>query len=208
MTVRASDADASSNGVATFETNLAQVTDQRATQLFSLDRKSGQVSLKRDLGLRDVQEPVYLPIIVTDEAVPSERKTSTTTLTVVGAVADGGESVGAFSQGLYETVVRENAPVGTPIGQVDLETAGVAASFYVSDCRSSRGSKRGLFAVDRETGQVRTASVIDREVEGSEVVIDIVAVSSTDGSLITTKMKVRENSMPCRSLFLLYYYCK
>ena len=80
--------------------------------------------------------------------------------------------VKSFSQNLYSGSVRENTPVGTPIGAVQLEGGGADSQeeveFYVSDCRSSaRGRHRGLFDVDRTSGQVRTASIVDREQEGS-----------------------------------------
>ena len=103
--------------------------------------------------------------------------------------------VKSFSQNLYSGSVRENTPVGTPIGAVQLEGGGADSQdeveVYVSDCRSSaRGRHRGLFDVDRTSGQVRTASIVDREQEGSEVIIDIVAISTLDGSMATTQMKV------------------
>ena len=104
--------------------------------------------------------------------------------------------VKSFSQNLYSGSVRENTPVGTPIGAVQLEGGGAdqtqeEVEFYVSDCRSSaRGRHRGLFDVDRTSGQVRTASIVDRETEGSEVIIDLVAISTLDGSMATTQMKV------------------
>ena len=95
LTLSAADEDSGSNGVSTFETNLAAVTDQRVLQLLSLDRKSGRLSLKTDLTLRDLRttsssESLYYPIIVTDEAVPSERKTSTATLTIVAGTTEPG----------------------------------------------------------------------------------------------------------------------
>ena len=95
LTLSAADEDSGSNGVSTFETNLAAVTDQRVLQLLSLDRKSGRLSLKTDLTLRDLRtstgvESLYYPVIVTDEAVPSERKTSTATLTIVAGTTEPG----------------------------------------------------------------------------------------------------------------------
>ena len=98
LTLSATDEDSGSNGVSIFETNLAAVTDQRVLQLLSLDRKSGRLSLKTDLTLRDLRtstsgsgvESLYYPVIVTDEAVPSERKTSTATLTIVAGTTEPG----------------------------------------------------------------------------------------------------------------------
>ena len=95
LTLSAADEDSGSNGVSTFETNLAAVTDQRVLQRLSLDRKSGRLSLKTDLTLRDLRtstgvESLYYPVIVTDEAVPSERKTSTATLTIVAGTTEPG----------------------------------------------------------------------------------------------------------------------
>ena len=96
LTLSAADEDSGSNGVSTFETNLAAVTDQRVLQLLSLDRKSGRLSLKTDLTLRDLRttstgvESLYYPVIVTDEAVPSERKTSTATLNIVAGTTEPG----------------------------------------------------------------------------------------------------------------------
>ena len=170
LTVRAIDQDASSNGVTTYEPQLN--ADPKVLQLFNLNRNTGQLTLKRDVSVLD-SEPLYLPIIVSDEAVPSERKSSTAVITIVGGQSVPGPN---FTKQLFKASVVENSPIGTPVGSVTLQSDS-DFKFYIVECKSARGKERGLFTVDQNSGQVRSARKIDREIEGSNVLLSIVALN-------------------------------
>lgn len=52
--------------------------------------------------------------------------------------------------------------------------------FYIVGCDSERGRERGLVTVDKSTGQIRTATKIDREMEGNKIMVQVVAIVGED----------------------------
>ena len=189
LTVRATDLDASSNGAVTYKIqDDGSPGSQRARRFFNLDSITGQLVLNQDVPLPE-RDPLQMIVVASDGAVPSVRKSSTATITVVGGRQQPGPS---FTTELYEARINENSPVGTPVGTVDLTdspTSGGRPQFYIVGCESERGKERGLFEVDKYSGQVRTVREIDREVEGSTILIHIVAL--VGGNLMSgCKMKV------------------
>jgi hypothetical protein len=76
--------------------------------------------------------------------------------------------------------MKENAPAGTLVASVSLVSAEEKADFFIVGCDSERGRERGLFSVDRSSGQIRTAAKVDREAEGDKVVLQVVAVVGED----------------------------
>ena len=185
--LEAEDEDAGSNGAVTFELG------SQATNFFDLNRRTGELTLTRDVATPD-RDPVYLEVIAKDEAVQSARRSATTTLTIVGGRSQPGPS---FSKELYRVSVKENSPMGTPVGSVQLEGSPGGARFYLVGCDSSKGQNRGIFVVDPVSGQVRTGGRVDRETEGDLVVLQIVAI---DGEGMSSgKMEVTvldENDSP------------
>ena len=193
MRVHAEDSDASSNGKLTYE--AASNIQSKASNLFRLDRDTGELRLKADLDLSKKtdfdKQAMYFPVIVRDDAVPSERKSATTTLTIV---APGYTEPGpSFTTEIYTATLKENTPIGTPVGTVGLVgrqefDADEPISFYIVGCESERrGKERGLFTIDSKSGQIRTARKIDREVEGNLARLNIVALvsSSRDENSVT-----------------------
>ena len=180
-TLEAEDEDAGSNGAVTFEVG----SDPAASNLYDLNRRTGKLTLIRDVATPD-RGPFYLEVIAKDEAVQSARRSATTTLTIVGGGSQPGPS---FSKELYRVSVKENSPMGTPVGSVQLEgSSSGGARFYLVACDSSKGQNRGIFVVDPVSGQVRTGGQVDRETEGDLVVLQIVAI---DGDrMSSTKMEV------------------
>ena len=77
----ARDDDANSNGVVSYQ--MASTDDG----LFSLDRRTGKLLLTRSV-TEPERDPVYLEVVARDEAVQSERKSATTTLTIIGKNID------------------------------------------------------------------------------------------------------------------------
>ena len=61
--------------------------------------------------------------------------------------------------------------------------------FFVVGCESENGKGRGLFTIDKYTGQVITDNEIDREVEGSTIILHIIALIGQD-KMSGTKVKI------------------
>ena len=79
LSVRASDRDTNSNGLVTYEL-------QQKSFLFKIDHYSGDISLQNRF---ERLEPVYqLVVVAADEAVQSERRSSSTTVTILGVEAE------------------------------------------------------------------------------------------------------------------------
>ena len=61
--------------------------------------------------------------------------------------------------------------------------------YFVVGCESERGKDRGLFTIDKYTGQVITENEIDREIEGSTIILHIIALIGQD-KMSGTKVKI------------------
>jgi hypothetical protein len=170
MAIKAVDDDASSNGIVTFRFSGEGNPTNRGP--LSLDQHTGQIILSRDVENPE-NEVLRIPVIVSDDAVPSVRRSSTTTVVVVPGREKPGPS---FTTELYRSTVKENSPAGTLVGTVSLGVTDENARFFVVGCDSERGRERGLFSIDQSTGQIRTSRKIDRETEGNKITIQIVAL--------------------------------
>ena len=170
MTIKAVDDDASSNGIVTFRFSGEGNPTNRGP--LSLDQHTGQIILSRDVENPE-NEVLRIPVIVSDDAVPSVRRSSTATIVVVPGREKPGPS---FTTELYRSTVKENSPAGTLVGTVSLGVTDENTRFFVVGCDSERGRERGLFSIDQTTGQIRTSRKIDRETEGNKITIQIVAL--------------------------------
>ena len=174
MTIRAIDDDASSNGIVTFRFSGEGSPSSRGP--LSLDQHTGQIILSRDIESPE-NDIIRIPIVVSDDAVPSVRRSATATVVVVPGREKPGPS---FTTDLYRSTVKENSPAGTLVGTVSLGVTDENAKFYLVGCESERGRERGLFSVDQSTGQIRTIRKIDREMEGNKITLQIVALTGDD----------------------------
>jgi hypothetical protein len=99
---------------------------------------------------RDVETPdrdvLRIPVIVSDDAVPSVRRSSTATVVVVPGREKPGPS---FTTDLYRSTVKENSPAGTLIGTVSLGVTDENAKFFIVGVDSERDRDRGLFTIDQ-----------------------------------------------------------
>lgn len=179
MRVQAEDADTSSNAAITYK--LREPSNQ-----VKLDPISGELILIQDFS-QDTQEPLLLNVIVSDGAVPSVRKSSSATITIIPGRAKPGLS---FTTELYEATLSENSPIGTPVITTALNgDAEDRVQYFVVECESKRGKGRGLFEVDKYTGQVMTTTELDREIEGSTIILHVIALIGND-QMSGTKVKI------------------
>ena len=101
LSVRATDADFLSNSDITYRL-------REPSRLVKIDLNSGEIKLMQDYS-NELEDPLTLTVIASDGAVPSVRKSSTATVTIIGGRSKPGLS---FSTELYEATVVENSPRG------------------------------------------------------------------------------------------------
>ena len=101
LTVRAQDKDYLSNSAITYRL-------REPSRLVKIDSNSGEIALMTDYS-NDLEDPLTLTVIASDGAVPSVRKSSTATVTIIGGRAKPGLS---FTTDLYEATVVENSAKG------------------------------------------------------------------------------------------------
>ena len=101
LTVRAKDKDFLSNSAITYRL-------REPSRLVKIDQTSGEIVLMKDYS-NELEDPLALTVVVSDGAVPSVRKSSTATVTIIGGRSKPGLS---FSTDLYEATVLENSPKG------------------------------------------------------------------------------------------------
>ena len=179
MTVHAEDKDSGSNAAISYRL-------QQLSPLVSIDSISGKVSLIQDYQ-RQLDEPLTLTVIASDGAVPSARKSSTATLTFIEGRPLPGLS---FATDLYEATLKENEPLETLVLSASLNgNPQEKVEYYIIGCESEKGQERGLFTIDKFTGEMKTNQIIDRETEGSTILVQIIALIGSD-KMSQTKAKI------------------
>nr|CAG4643690.1 EOG090X0007 [Lepidurus arcticus] len=191
LKVSAMDADANTNGLVTYELVAGDI------ELFSLDRTSGWLTLRKAVSSPETQ--YRLTVRATDEAVHAQRKSTETTLTVLGVGAAGlmddttishgnsstqSSSGPAFSKPVYASSVAENEPIGTSVISVSAKSIVhplAEIEYYVVNISASQGSWPSIlplaFDLDPKTGLLSTAASLDREVGVEEYALTVVAVT-------------------------------
>ncbi|XP_040031249.2 protocadherin Fat 2 isoform X1 [Gasterosteus aculeatus] len=152
--VESVDLDLGSGGLVTY--NLKNTEGG----IFHLDSSSGALILERELDFE--RRPVYnLTVRAVDHGLPRSLSSS---CFVEIQVLDVNENLHrpVFSEFVYEAGVMEDAAVGTSVVMLtasdkDMGRDGVVR-YHINE-----GSGLGVFAVDEETGVIRTTTALDRE---------------------------------------------
>ncbi|CAN8006312.1 unnamed protein product [Ixodes hexagonus] len=182
MKLEAIDVDANANGQVTYE-----LVDGDKT-LFSLDRGTGELSLNRAVGRPAVS--YSLAVQASDQAVPSQRKTSRAQVTVLGA-SKRPQAAPTFSAPQYAASVFENEPAGTSVLAVRADAKSDArVQFFLTSVRSAGAATRRRFAIHRDTGLVTTASPLDREAGSDVFQLEVLAVDAASKVPRTAKATV------------------
>ena len=84
--------------------------------------------------------------MATDEAVQSERQSSTTTVTILGLASEGGGV--PFKQSEYAASIEEGLPGGAFVATVELEQEEAEKEFHIIQVKSESGRNSNLFRVD------------------------------------------------------------
>ncbi|XP_054721267.1 cadherin-related tumor suppressor-like [Uloborus diversus] len=189
MTLSASDPDANNNGMVTYE--LEGVKSHES--LFSLDKFTGDLYTSRAI---DRPAVTYtLTVKATDQAVISVRKSSRNKVTVIGTLREShSEGPVFFGSAEYASSVLENKPVGTSVLSVRAEyphgESENQVEYFLTAVKNSAGAPvNRAFVINRFSGVISTASVLDRE-SGTRIFhLDVFAVDTAAQSPKTSKAK-------------------
>nr|XP_022911091.1 cadherin-related tumor suppressor [Onthophagus taurus] len=173
MTILATDADSSTNGLVTYELITGNA------DLFHLDRTTGLLTQKKPI--QNPQPRYQLTIKATDEAVQSDRKSTDAYVTLIAAGNSDDELV-AFENDVYTGSVYENEPIGTSILTVSahMHAGGGEIEYYVTNITGGTAGIQvdRLFDIDMKLGLVSTAAELDREVGIDTYVIEVIAIGN------------------------------
>ncbi|RMB96919.1 hypothetical protein DUI87_26990 [Hirundo rustica rustica] len=162
----ARDADAGSNSLLTY-----QLTSNPSFSL-SLKEKPGgkkQPELVLETALdREKQSSFELVLTAVDGGDPARSGTVQVRINVT----DANDNPPVFSKSLYEARVAENLPVGSVVLQVRATDADTGSNGRVSySFGNVPDPVKALFAVDSESGEVRTIDITDENDNAPEITI-------------------------------------
>uniref|UniRef100_A0A8C5X3F2 FAT atypical cadherin 4 n=1 Tax=Malurus cyaneus samueli TaxID=2593467 RepID=A0A8C5X3F2_9PASS len=148
-TVSATDPDLGPNGTVKYSISAGD------TSRFQVHGQTGVITTKIALD-REEKTAYQLQIVATDGGHLQSQNQAIVTITVL----DTQDNPPVFSQGTYSFVVFENVALGYHVGTVYASTMDLNTniSYLITT-----GDQRGMFAINRATGQITTASIIDRE---------------------------------------------
>ncbi|KAI1229464.1 Protocadherin gamma-A7, partial [Lamprotornis superbus] len=178
----ARDADAGSNSLLTY-----QLTSNPSFSLSMKEKPGGkkqpELVLERVLD-REKQSSFELVLMAVDGGDPPRSGT----VQIRVNVTDANDNPPVFSKSLYEARVAENLPVESLVLRVRATDADAGSNGRVSySFGSVPDAIRALFAVDSETGEIRTAGPLDFE-ENSKYTFGLEA---TDGGGLTDHCEVQ-----------------
>uniref|UniRef100_A0A8W4FHP9 Protocadherin Fat 4 n=1 Tax=Sus scrofa TaxID=9823 RepID=A0A8W4FHP9_PIG len=163
-TVSATDPDLGLNGTVKYSISAGD------RSRFQVNAQSGVISTRMALD-REEKTAYQLQIVATDGGNLQSPNQAIVTITVL----DTQDNPPVFSQAAYSFVVFENVALGYHVGSVSASTMDLNSniSYLITT-----GDQKGMFAINQVTGQLTTASVIDRE-EQSFYQLKVVASGGT-----------------------------
>ncbi|XP_042548928.1 protocadherin Fat 4, partial [Dipodomys spectabilis] len=148
-TVSASDPDLGPNGTVRYTISAGD------RSRFQINAQSGVISTRMALD-REEKTAYQLQVVATDGGNLQSPNQAIVTITVL----DTQDNPPVFSQVAYSFVVFENVALGYQVGRVSATSMDLNTNItYVI----TTGDQKGMFAIHQATGQLTTASVIDRE---------------------------------------------
>ncbi|KAM6148023.1 protocadherin-23, partial [Erethizon dorsatum] len=152
--VRARDPDEGRNGKVTYS-----IRSGNENMAFTLDELSGLLTTARPLDY-EVKTRHILTVVALDGGVPARSSSQTMTITVL----DVSDEAPAFKQHLYEASVKENRNPGEFVTRVEATNrdSGINSKLQFEILS---GASFGFFKINPDTGEVVTATTLDREVQ-------------------------------------------
>lgn len=184
LKVAATDSDANTNGLVTYELVSGD------TDLFSLDRSSGRLTLRKEIA--NVETTYRLNVRATDEAVHSQRKSTGTTITLISLAEDA--SIGPqFTKKLYTGSIAENEPAGSSVVTVNARYPSnplADVEYFIFNVTANNREMPLVFDIDSKSGIVSTSAILDREAGAEEYELDVIALTKGTPTPQTSTCKV------------------
>uniref|UniRef100_H0V535 Dachsous cadherin-related 2 n=1 Tax=Cavia porcellus TaxID=10141 RepID=H0V535_CAVPO len=170
--VRAQDPDEGSNGKVTYSIHAGN-----ENKTFVLDESSGLLTTARPLDYEITTQHI-LTLMALDGGIPARSSSQTMTITVL----DVGDEAPVFKQHLYEASVKENRGPGEFVTRVEAtdRDSGINSKLQFEILS---GASFGFFKINADTGEVVTATTLDREVQ----------------DIFTLRVLVRDGAVPSLS---------
>ncbi|KAH9519845.1 hypothetical protein Btru_071059 [Bulinus truncatus] len=181
--VTATDQDTGDNGKVTYSFTFPKST------LFYLTPDSGTISLVSTLPASPLTYSLSIVAVDggTGDALGPKSSTTTITLLIYTSINSGP----TFSSSSPSTgSILENSPVGATVLRVEATSSqGLAVSYYISRIAASGTDQGELFVINRSSGVITTALVINREALRSDTLtVDIIAAEAAGSEQrVTTK---------------------
>ncbi|XP_060103362.1 protocadherin Fat 4 [Heteronotia binoei] len=148
-TVSASDPDLGVNGTVKYSISAGD------TSRFQIHSQKGVITTKTVLD-REEKTAYQLQVVASDGGHLQSQNQAIVTVTVL----DTQDNPPVFSQVMYNFVVFENVALGYHVGSISASTMDLDANItYLI----TTGDQRGVFQINKMTGLITTASIIDRE---------------------------------------------
>ncbi|XP_026213713.1 protocadherin gamma-A2-like isoform X10 [Anabas testudineus] len=173
---RAVDPDVGSNGLQTYK---LEPTDNFVVKLHDQadGTKNVEMILEKPL---DREKHEHLSLVLT--AVDGGEPQMTGTMQILITVLDANDNAPVFTQPVYKTAIKENAPIGTVVVTVTATDADHGSYGRITYSISSMlDHARGLFEVNEESGEIRLKGNVDYEKART---FQINVRASDDGGLV------------------------
>ena len=183
LRIHAIDADANTNGLVTYEMVSGD------SELFSLERSTGRLVLRKEIPAPDIT--YQLSVKATDEAVHSQRKSTSRHITIISVTEDSTGPL--FTKKLYSGSVSENEPIGTNVFTVNARYTGnplADIEYFIFNVTANNRIVPLVFDIDSASGVVSTSAVLDRETDAEEYELDIIAITKGTPTPQTSLCKV------------------
>ncbi|XP_075056154.1 protocadherin Fat 4 [Mixophyes fleayi] len=152
VSVTAADPDLGVNGTVKFSIRVGD------TSKFQINAETGAISTKAALD-REEKTAYQLKVVATDGGGLQSHNHAIVTITVL----DTQDNPPSFTLETYSFVMFENVPLGYNVGTVTASTMDLNTNItYLI----TTGDQKGVFAIDKTTGLVMTAGLVDREEQG------------------------------------------
>ncbi|KFO31684.1 Protocadherin-23 [Fukomys damarensis] len=152
--VHARDPDEGQNGKVTYS-----IRSGNADTAFVLDESSGLLTIARPLDY-EVKTQHVLTLVALDDGVSARSSSQIVTVTVL----DVNDEAPVCEQHLYEASVKENQSPGEFVARVEAmdRDSGISSKLQFEILS---GASFGFFKINADTGEVVTATTLDREVQ-------------------------------------------
>ena len=166
----AEDADLGENGTIVYSFGTA--SNNFDSQMFEIDSVTGTITTKESLD-RETKSQYVFKIVARDQGTPSRHSSKNVEVYVI----DENESPPLPEDAQMSIKVRENTPIGTPVGQVRATDADSGengrVAYYII-----RGNIFGTFGLNSTTGIIFVAQPVDYE-ESSSYTLQVRATDSS-----------------------------